>query len=319
MSNTNPIRFLVITLVVIFVAEGAIMVFFHILGRAGVVLPPQTQGILDASLLTAIVFPALYLFLFHPLVIEMNRRKQVERSKDDLLAIIPHELRTPMTVIQEGLSQIMEGSLGPTTPKQDGFLKIVCADINRLNHIFDKVGLVTQLLTKEIKYVFQPLEMGQVINMLETQLRPVAEQKGVALKVNCQARLPVCTADGRRLAEAFSEVVENAIAATPKDGEVLLSCSAVSGGVELELSVQDGGPGIVAQEIPAFFDRLHSIGGIYERKTGGLGLGLFIAKAHIEAHGGSIRLNTIAGRGACIVMKIPARPSLKQVALSNES
>lgn len=303
MSNTKPIRFLAITLVVIFVAEGAIMLFFHILERAGVVLPAQTQGILDAFLLTAIVFPVLYMLLFHPLVLEMNRRKQVERSKDDLLAIIPHELRTPMTVIQEGLSQIMDGSLGPTTPEQDAFLRIVCADINRLNHIFDKVGLVTQLLTKEIKYVFQPLEMGQVINTLETQLRPVAEQKGVALKVNCQTQLPVCMADGGRLAEAFSEVVENGIAATPKGGEVLLSCRAVSGGVEL--SVQDGGPGIPAQEIPSFFDQLHSIGGLYERKTSGLGLGLYIAKAHIEAHGGSIRLTTIAGRGACIVMKIP--------------
>lgn len=306
--NMRATRFLVITMAVIFVAEGATMLFFYLLGRAGMVLPAQAEGILDASLLTAIVFPALYLLLFQPLVREMNRRKQVERSKDDLLAIMPHELRTPMAVIQEGLNQIIDGSLGPTTPKQDAFLRIICADIKRLDKIFDKVGLVIRLLTKQVKYVFQPLEMGQMINTIETELRPVAEQKGVTLKVNCRTPLPVCTVDGKRLAEAVSEVVENGIAATPKEGEVLISCGAVSGGVEL--SIQDGGSGIAVQEIPVFFDRLHSIGDIYERKTGGLGLGLFIAKAHIKAHGGSIRLNAIAGRGACVVIRIPARPSL---------
>ena len=299
-------HFLVITMAVIFVAEGIIMLFFHLLRRAGVVFPDQTVGIFDSFLLTAIVFPALYLLLFHPLVLEMNRRKQAERSKDDLLAIMPHELSTPLTVIREGLSQIIDGTLGPTTPQQGLFLKIVYADVNRLNKIFDKVVSATQMLTKQVKYAFQPTDMEQFMKALEIQLRPIAEEKGVALKVSRQTQMPVCTVDGKHLAAAFREVVENAIAVTPKGGEILLSCSAVSGG--MELSVQDGGPGIPADEVPAFFDRLHSIGNINERKTGGLGLGLFIAKTHIESHGGSIRLSTTVRPGTCIVMKIPALP-----------
>jgi two-component system, OmpR family, phosphate regulon sensor histidine kinase PhoR len=315
--NSGPIRFLGITMAVIFTAEGAIMLFFHILEQAGVVLTPKTEGILDAFLLTVTVFPALYLLLFHPLILEMNRRKQIEQSKNDLLAVIPHELNTPLTIIKDGLSQIIDGSLGPITSKQDVCLKIASANVSRLNKIFEKVSLITQLLKNQVKYRFQPLEIGELINSLEAQLRPISEQKGVALKANCQKQLPVCTADGGRLAEAFGEVLENAIAVTPKGGKVLLSCSAVSNGVEL--SVQDGGPGIPAQQIPAFFDLLHSIGDIYERKTGGLGLGLYIAKAHIKAHGGTIRLSNKPGRCTCIVMKIPIQPHLQPGSTSKES
>lgn len=269
-------------------------------------LAPSAKGILDASLLIVVVFPALCLFLFRPLVMEMKRRAQVQRSKDGLLSILPHELRTPLATIGEGISQISDGHLGPTTPDQIECLRLIERNVQRLNRMFDKVMLAAQLLMDQVKYAFEPTEMTRIVDALSERFRPIAREKGVAFQVRQEGSLPACTVDARRLNEALGEIVENAVAATPRGQEVILSCQARPGGAEF--TVQDCGSGIPADEMPALFDRLHSIGGIYERKTGGLGLGLFIAQAIIRAHGGSLFVSSTPGQGSQMRVRVRRRP-----------
>lgn len=283
------------------------MLFFHVFQYELEPLTPSARGILDASLLTATVFPALYLFLFRPLLMEMKRRAHVERSKDDLLSILPHELRTPLATIQEGIGQISDGHLGPTTPDQMECLRVIERNVQRLNGMFDKVMLAAQLLMGQVKYAFEPTRMAQIVNALSERFRPIAQKKGVVFQVQHEDPLPTCAVDARRLNEALGEIVENAIASTPKGREVVLSCQARPEGVEF--TVKDCGPGIPADKMSMLTDRLHSIGGIYERKTGGLGLGLFIAQAIIRAHGSSLSVSSIPGQGSQIRVLVKREPS----------
>jgi signal transduction histidine kinase len=251
----------------------------------------------------------LYVFLFRPLIVEMHHRKQTERSKDEFLSILPHELRTPLTTMREGIDQVVGGHLGPVTPAQTECLQVVGQGVERLNRMFDKVVSVAHLLANTVEYTFEPVPMTQVMDALAKRLQPVAKQNGVTLRVDHDTQLPSCVVDAGRIVEALGEIVENSIAVTPTGRQVVLSCRAKFGGVEL--SVQDEGPGIVVEELPAFFDRLHAVGGIDERKTGGLGLGLSIARAIINAHGGAISVSSTPGAGTCVVISIKPTPKRK--------
>lgn len=306
-ENVRVTSLLLLTAVVIFVAEGAVMLLFHSFRQEMRSLTPSARGILDASLLTIAAFPALYLLLFRPLLREMKRRAQVERSKDDLLSILPHELRTPLATIREGISQISDGHLGPTTPDQVECLRVTERNVQRLSRMFDKVMLAAQLLMDQVEYAFEPTRMAQIVDALSERFRPIAQEKGVVFQVRHESPLPTCTVDARRFNEALGEIVENAVALTPKGREVVLSCQAQPGGAEF--TVRDCGPGIPADDVPMLSERLHSVGGIYERKTGGLGLGLFIAQAIIRAHGSSLSVSSIPGQGSQIRVLVKREPS----------
>ncbi len=305
-EDLKATRFLVITAGVIFVAEGAIMWLFHVLEHDLGHLTPQARGLLDAFLLTVVAFPALYAFLFRPLIVEMHHRKQAERSKDEFLSILPHELRTPLTIMQEGIDQMVGGHLGPVTPAQTECLQVVGQGVERLKRMFDKVVSVTHLLANTVEYTFEPVPMAQVMDALAKRLQPIAKQKGVTLRIDHDTQLPSCVVDAGRIVEALGEVVENGIAVTPAGRQAVLSCRAKFSGVEF--SVQDEGPGIIGEELPVFFDRLHAVGDIDERKTGGLGLGLSIARAIINAHGGTISVSSAPGAGTCVVISIKKTP-----------
>ena len=233
----------------------------------------------------------------------LEELRHADRLKQELLMVISHELRIPLTSIQEGISLVLEGSLGPTTADQQDFLKTVDDNAQRLGTLVDKVVVATQLVTGRLPYTMQPIDLSTLAADVDTACRPRAQARQVTLKlVGVQLALTL-VGDAKRLTHAIEELVANAIQATPAGGTVSVEASASASHVELRIT--DTGAGIPPEELPRMFESFRLIGGVDDRKTGGLGLGLFIAKSIVEAPHGTVEVTSQIGQGTQMRLRLP--------------
>ena len=245
----------------------------------------------------------------HRALLEVGDHKEQKRMEDlkgELLDILSHELRIPISVIQESMSLLSDGTLGETTPEQSKFLKMSLDGMKRLARIFEKLLLATRATVRKLECSFQPLDLVEIVKASVEGLKSVAESKGVKLRV-IGAEQPIPSmGDHKLLTEALNQTLENAIQATPQGGMVTVSCSKKQN--EAEISMKDMGAGIPEEELGAVFERFHAVGGVNDRKTGGLSLGLFIVRSILEAHRGDVSIASARGTGTCVTFKIPLPP-----------
>jgi len=233
----------------------------------------------------------------------LQELERAGRMKNDLLMLISHELHTPLTSIKEGTSLLLDGALGPTTPDQREFLQAVNESTDRLEVLIEKVLIASQLLTGQVRYAIAELDLAGVLREVERMHRPLAEAKRLTMEFAGVGQPLLLRGDGPRLGQAIAQLVENAIQATAAGGLVAVRASGSARGLEIQIS--DTGTGIAKDELPSIFEHFRFIGGIDDRKTGGLGLGFFIAKGVVEGHHGSIRLESELGRGTQVIITLP--------------
>ncbi len=238
----------------------------------------------------------------------LDELRRADRLKNDLLAVISHELRIPLTAIQEGSSLLMEGALGPLNAEQADFLATVHKNSLRLQGLIENVELASQLITNKISYAFKTVDASALLKEMGADFLPVAQSKGVALTLSEGSRPIICEADAKRLHQALAQLVKNAIQATPQGGKISAIASENAPGVEI--LVTDTGTGISPEELPQLLGQFSMTGGVNDRKTGGLGLGLFIAQKIIAGHGGTLELQSQLGTGTKVTISLPkARPA----------
>lgn len=237
------------------------------------------------------------------LVEELRRAGEL---KSELLSIISHELNTPLTAVREGVNLILEGAVGQTTSDQQRLLHIALENADRLEQLFHKVKLATELMTGQETFTFAAADIRAVLNDVEQVCRPAAQAKGVRLSVTAPATPLTCLIDRAHLIAALGQLIDNALHATPSGGSVTLQGAATPTGVDIH--VIDTGTGIAPEAVPTLFEQFTSVGGIHNRKMGGLGLGLFIANSLIRGHGGSLHVESTVGKGTHMRVRLPIPP-----------
>lgn len=245
--------------------------------------------------------------------------RRADELKDQLLSIVSHELGTPLTAIKEGVGMVIDGSLGETTPDQVDFLKTVLENAERLERLVEKVKTASELIAGQATFAFESFDLRTLVAGVEKSYRPMAALKKVQFKIIEYPKPLFWQVDPKRLGQGLSQLVENAIQATPAEGFVTISIAATPH--EAQLCVQDTGSGIAKdalptmmadiERLPTLFDRFQSLGGIHDRKMGGLGLGLFIAQSMIEGHGGTIAVESAVGEGTLMTVRLPKEPAGK--------
>lgn len=234
------------------------------------------------------------------LVEELRRAGEL---KNELLSIVSHELNTPLTAVREGVNLILEGEMGQITPDQQRLLTVASENADRLEQLFHKVKMATELTTGQTTFTFATVDVQTVLSHVEQTHRPVASAKGIQLTLTPSAGPLTCSMDRAHLIAALDQLIDNALHATSSGGTVTLQGSATPIGVDIQ--VIDTGTGIAPEAVPTLFEQFTSVGGIHNRKMGGLGLGLFIANSFIRGHGGTLHVDSTPGKGTRMLVRLP--------------
>ncbi len=244
----------------------------------------------------------------------MTARVQAsQRSQRDFVANVSHELKTPLTSIQGFAQAILDGT-ADTPESRAQAAEIIYNESARLHRMVLDLLDLARLDAGTADLNMEPLDVTALLNSMAEKFSLQAQQAGISLTVDAPSGLPLLTADGDRLAQVLTNLVDNALKHTPSGGQVTLGARLES--AELILSVADTGAGIPAQALPHIFERFYQAdasrpGG---RKRGA-GLGLAIAHEIVAAHGGRITLRSQEGQGTVFYVHLPlSRPAATTVA-----
>jgi signal transduction histidine kinase len=234
-----------------------------------------------------------------------NRMSQeienAERLRKQMTADIAHDLRTPLTVIGGYVEAARDGALELTPERLD----VLSLEINRLNRLVSDLRTLSQSDSGELLISREAVGPASLLNKVSEVFRLQAEQKGVGLAVKVDEGLPVLSADEGRLMQVLENLVANAIRHTPTGGQIALGVSEVKKSHALLFTVTDNGEGIPAEELPLIFERFHRVDKSRHADSNQSGLGLAIARAIVEAHGGKIWAESTPGKGTTISFELP--------------
>lgn len=229
-----------------------------------------------------------------------------EGFKDELLGVLSHELRTPLHVIS-GLQELLgDEVVGSLNPDQRAYLETIGQEVDRLGRLIGDVLDAGVLSAGELPLWKEPVDLARLAEDVITLLEPRAEARGVRLVVQAPRapeRSPTVRGDESRIAQVLTRLLTNAIAFSPEGGTVGLRVSVLPGQVCVE--VEDTGCGIPEPDQPKLFQRFRQIDMSLTRPHGGLGMGLFLCRRLIEAHGGRIGIKSQPGGGSTFWFTLP--------------
>ena len=236
----------------------------------------------------------------------VKRVQASQRSQRDFVANVSHELKTPLTSVQGFAQAILDGTADTPETRQQA-AEIIYAESGRMHRMVLDLLDLARLEAGTVVMQMSPLEVRALLNVTMEKFTPQAQKAAVTLRVEVPSELPVLVGDGDRLAQVFTNLVDNALKFTPPGGEVLLRAQAAADGMQIE--VQDTGRGIPPEALERVFDRFYQVDS--SRPGGGkhgAGLGLSIAHEIVQAHGGRIGVRSEAGRGTAFTVTLPLSP-----------
>ena len=237
--------------------------------------------------------------LGHTFNVMAQELERAETQRRNLVADVAHELRTPIANIQGYLEAVRDGLL----PPDEATIASLLGQTANLGRLVQDLALVAQAEAGALRIDPQPAPLAPVLRRALDAFAARAEAKGVALSADLPQDLPPALIDAARVNQAAAVLLENALIHTPQGGRVTLT---VRAGVDsIAVSVADTGAGIPAADLPYVFDRFYRTDPSRSRATGGVGLGLTIAKQLIEAHGGTITAESQEGAGSVFTLTLP--------------
>ncbi len=231
-----------------------------------------------------------------------QKQKELDALRRDLVAWAGHDLRTPLASIRVLVEALADGMLTDMQAQQQ-YLAQAKKQVDYLSLLVDDLFQVSQLDAGGLSLYLEPASLSDLISDTLESFSGLADQKQVTLSGSAASGIDPLVVDFQRLGRALNNLVSNALYHTPPGGRVTLSAGPVTGGVFI--SVSDTGEGILPEDLPHVFERFYRGDKSRNRAVGGAGLGLAIAKGIIEAHQGSIRVESVPGQGTVFTITLP--------------
>jgi PAS domain S-box-containing protein len=229
--------------------------------------------------------------------------ESLNRAKDDFLATISHELRTPITSILGWAELLTRVNLDETT-RRDGIATILRSARSQAK-LIDDVLDVTRMITGKLLLTIETIDLESLLRSALTALLPAANAKNIEINLNFQADLPPLLGDTVRLHQVFWNLLFNSLKFTPAGGRIDIRLVCISSRTAV-VEVQDTGMGISPEFLPFVFDRFAQEDVSLRRNHGGMGIGLSIVKQLVELHGGTVSAASDGdGRGATFTVSLP--------------
>ena len=232
--------------------------------------------------------------------------ERVGRLKDEFLATLAHELRTPLSAILGWAKVLLLKRDDPAAFARG--LEAIARNAKTQARLIDDVVEMNRIASGKARLDLQAADLGAVVTAAIDSIRPAADAKGLALQVAVDAGVAGVWGDPRRLEQVVGKLLANAVKFTPRGGRIDVALERAESGVEV--TVRDDGIGIDALALPQVFDRFREADLSPRHSPGGLGLGLAIARQLTELHGGTLHARSEGtGRGATFVLWLPASAS----------
>jgi signal transduction histidine kinase len=224
---------------------------------------------------------------------------ELERLKTDFIAIASHELRTPLGLIL-GHATFLRELAGEQYDEQ---LDTIIRNATKLKTIVENLSDVDNIQTGASRVRSQQVSLTKIIDEVIATFQDEAKSKNVTLACNSPDTPFYLEADGVKLSIALSNLVKNALQFTEVGGHATINVQEDAG--HYKVTVKDDGIGIPARDLPRVFERFFQVETHLTRRYGGMGLGLSVAKAMIELHGGRIWVESDEGKGSTFVFLVP--------------
>ncbi|MCE9644394.1 MAG: GAF domain-containing protein [Chloroflexi bacterium] len=226
--------------------------------------------------------------------------RELDRLKSEFIAITSHELRTPLGLIL-GHATFLRELISEEFHEQ---VDVIIRGASRLKEIIENLSSVDNYQTGGSTLRSRKVSMARIIEDVSASFRDVAGNKGVAIKIEIDPSQDLwLDVDGNKIAIVLSNLVKNAITFTDNGGNVTIRAERQPDFIKV--SIQDNGLGIPARDLAHVFDRFYQVESHLTRRHGGMGLGLSVAKAMIEMHGGRIWAESMEGMGSTFIFLLP--------------
>jgi PAS domain S-box-containing protein len=242
---------------------------------------------------------------------DVTREKEIERMKTEFVSIAAHQLRTPLSAIKWTLRMILDGDLGEITQEQREFLEKTYKSNERMINLINDLLNVTRI--EEGRFLYKPVlsDLSLVVQSILKGYQEEIKKKEINLEFEQpEKKLPLVMVDLEKIQLAIQNLLENAIKYTPPGGEIKISLKSTEN--EVEFSIKDSGVGIPKEEQGRVFTKFFRGSNVMKMETEGSGLGLFITKNVIEAHGGKIWFESEEGKGTTFYFTLPVKKEFEE-------
>ena len=235
--------------------------------------------------------------------IQRQKLEELAQIKTNILSIVSHDLRTPLTSILMYTSMLMEAREDLTEAENQNFLGIITEECNRLARLVDDILEVQRLESDAVRIEKVSCDLAPTIESCVRVFQPLAETENMTLTSSCPKSLPAVLADADKISQVVNNLIANALKYTPSGGSVYVS--AEQRGTELLLSVTDNGVGIPRDKWDHIYERFSQATDADVSEIAGVGLGLYIVRSIVESHGGTTWVDSKVGEGSAFFVALP--------------
>ncbi len=237
---------------------------------------------------------------------ESNKKlKSLDEAKDEFISMASHQLRTPLTSVKGYVSMVLEGDAGPLNPTQHQLLEQAFASSQRMVYLISDFLNVSRLQTGKFTIERTPVILSNVVQQEVNQLKSTAESRNLTLECSVPSSFPALQMDESKLRQAIMNFIDNAIFYSRPGGTIKIDL--VKTAKDLALTVQDQGIGVPVSERHKLFNKFYRATNARTARPDGTGIGLFMAKKVVVAHGGSIIFNSVEGKGSTFGFRLPLK------------
>ena len=232
----------------------------------------------------------------------LRETRAASDAKSQFISVVSHELRTPLTSITGSIKLLLGGGGGDLSDTARNLLTIANRNATQLARIIEDLLDIEKLEQGGDKLNREAIDLTRIADHAMQTFKALARQKDITLTGDID-RDVTFFGDASRLSRVLDNLLSNAMKFTPGGGEVSLTLRKLSDGLRIE--VRDTGIGIAPDQLEKVFERFHQVDGTDQRKLGGAGLGLAIARTIVKLHGGAIRVESTLGEGTTFLVDLP--------------